>query len=99
MWLLIDDCRDLGNLIARDGEIGLTILRLLKGEIFGVILDHDLGHGICGYEVLVKALEEDILPKHVQIVTSNPVGRTAMKQTLEANGYICRDNVNWIKPE
>ena len=97
MWLLIDDCRDLGNLIARDGETGLTILRLLKGKLEGVMLDHDLGYGISGYQVMVTALEEDILPDRVQLVTSNPVGRIAMKQTLEANGYVCRDNVNWIK--
>ena len=96
MWLLIDDTRDLGHMIARDADTGLFLLRNLSGKLEGLMLDHDLGSGMSGYQVLLIALEEHILPDRVQLVTMNPVGRKSMEQTLAANGYIKR-GINWVK--
>lgn len=90
LHVLIDDIRDCGcDVICRDGETGLTILRNLKGKVEKVYFDHDLGpHSIwSGYRTLLKCLEEDLLPNKIQLVTSNPVGRERMALALINEGY------------
>lgn len=86
MILLIDDVRDLqANVIARSGEVGLSLLRLIPfTELW---LDHDLGEGMNGYQVLEQALEDRLVPDKVTLVTSNPVGRRKMRLALESSGY------------
>lgn len=86
MWLLIDDIRDLNtDVIARTPEAGMKLLAL--GGWDCLCLDHDLATEKTGYDVLVWAIECGFLPKMVQLVTSNPVGRQNMTAALENAGF------------
>ena len=91
MWLLIDDVRDLNcDVIARTAETGKKLLAVGGWEC--VCFDHDLGDGETGYDVLCWALENNLLPSKVQLVTSNPVGRENMRRALESSGYTAEPN-------
>lgn len=97
MWLLIDDCRDLGvDVIARTPEAGKRMLALGGWEC--LCLDHDLGstESETGYDLLKWALEWKFVPQKVQLVTSNPVGRQNMRTALEAAGYKTTDGFNFV---
>lgn len=97
MWLLIDDLRN-GNfdVIARTPEAAKDLLCYVPTWEC-VCFDHDLGDNVeNGYRVMCWALDRGFLPEHVQLVTSNPVGRKNMGAALEAAGYISRDGgTNW----
>lgn len=91
MWLLIDDVRDLKcDVIARTAEAGKKLLAVGGWEC--VCFDHDLGEKETGYDVLCWALENNLLPSKVQLVTSNPVGRENMRRALECGRYIAEAN-------
>jgi hypothetical protein len=90
--VLIDDCRDFGGntVICRTGENGIiTIMALLKAgvTIERLYMDHDLGDGINGYQVIEILAKNGLLPNFVEMVTSNPVGRERMAQVLESEGF------------
>lgn len=100
MWIAIDDNRDWGcDIVARNAEGGTLILSVLKNlsAFEGLCLDHDLGPGKSGYDVLKWGLENDLIPKHVQLVTMNPVGRNNMALLLEEYGYESTDRTNFYK--
>lgn len=87
MWLLIDDERNLGcDVIARTYEGAKGVMEKCKFE--GLCLDHDLGSGETGYDVLVWALEHGYVPAIVELVTSNPAGRDRMGAALENAGWV-----------
>jgi len=99
MWLLIDDTRDLGcEVVARTPEAARKLLTF-SGFLFDcVCFDHDLGTEETGLDVLRYGIESDTLPNHVQLVTSNPVGRENMGKELHSAGYCTKDGgTNWIK--
>ena len=90
--VLIDDCRDFsGNfIICRTGENGIvTVMALTQAgvKISNLILDHDLGDGINGYQVTEILAKNKLLPDCVELITSNPVGREKMAQVLEMEGF------------
>ncbi len=102
MHLYIDDQRDFHDfraVIARTGENGVLIARALAGHINVLYMDHDLGDGINGQQVLRQLMEPNlpdviipplyprVLPPVVVLVTMNPVGRNAMAAILQDNGY------------
>ncbi len=88
MYLLIDDVRDLNcDIIARTPRAGKEILRRMRSILTHVIFDHDLGASEDGYDVLVWAIDNGYLPDNVQLITSNPVGRSRMVAALIAGGY------------
>lgn len=92
--LLIDDCRNLGTeAIARTPAAARYLLSLRIWR--RVYLDHDLGEGETGYDVLTWALERGLMPERVQLVTSNPVGRQNMRAALENAGYVTADGINF----
>lgn len=94
--LLVDDFRFLPDCdIARSGEDALRVINTEKYDV--IIMDHDLGEGMTGYEMVNKALEEGILPPRVQFITNNPVGRENMIRAIENAGYICRGGM-WSRP-
>lgn len=62
-----------------------------------VCFDHDLGEEETGYDVLVWAIEKDLLPDKVQLVTSNPVGQLNMANALRANGFDSIDGRNFVR--
>ena len=50
-----------------------------------------------GYDVMVWAIQNKLLPNRVQLVTSNPVGRKNMRMALEQEGYKTVDGINFKK--
>ena len=86
--LLIDDFREYDmDHTARTAQEGRQAL--LSFPVTHLYMDHDLGDesDTDGYKVIVWALERGICPAHVQLVTSNPVGRNNMVAALENAGY------------
>lgn len=98
--LLIDDTRDEGSpnisrrvdIIARNYWTGIDCLKMGNWDV--LLLDHDLnsfedindGHSEkTGYDIMLF-LEENLqyLPKDIILVTSNPVGRVRMQQSIDA---------------
>jgi hypothetical protein len=98
MYLLIDDCRDYWcDVVAKNAKAAKEVLAGCGRVFDSVGFDHDLGLGESGYDVLVWAIEEDLLPNHVQVVTSNPVGRSRMVAVLVDAGYKTTDRTNFYK--
>jgi len=97
MWLLIDDERDLHcDVIARRPDAAKLLLAQMDWEC--VCFDHDLGDpSVSGYDIMKYAIDYDLLPNHVQLVTSNPVGWGNMKSLLLSAGYRAKDTVNFYK--
>jgi len=97
MNLLIDDAKEGGwaDIVARNGRAGKLVLEQLSGFISCLHIDHDLGKGISGYEVVEWALANGYLPNEVRIVSFNPGGRKAIKNILLDNDYKERDN-SWF---
>lgn len=90
MWLLIDDTRDLNvDVIARTASAGRMLLGNHHWDC--VMIDHDLGMNETGYDLIMWALKEKRLPKQVQIITRNSVGRQRMEAALLSAGYINKD--------
>jgi len=87
MILLIDDFRNLSvDVIARTAEAGKRMLLLSWDEL---LLDHNLGCGETGYDLLVWALYKDmVLPPKITLVTHDREGREAMEELLQQHGYI-----------
>ena len=97
MWLLIDDMRDLNcDIIARNAKVGKEALINWAGRIECLCLDHDLGEETSGYDIAKWAIDEEIMPNRVQLVTSNPVGRDNIANLLINNGYKELDYANFI---
>lgn len=100
MWLIVDDERDHGcEVVAKTFEAACTILGGVGYAFEGVCLDHDLGTGKTGYDVLMWALEGKILPPKVQLVTMNPIGRQRMEQALLSAGYEMNVHGIFIDPK
>lgn len=97
MWLLIDDQRTLNvDVIARTSEAGKMLAALSFWEC--ICLDHDMGEGQeDGYQILKWMIKEGYLPKRIQLVTSNPVGRQNMTNLLLDFGYFQTHGINFIK--
>lgn len=89
MVLLIDDLRTVkeADTVARSAKRAKQLLKDYKGKITEVYFDHDLGCKLTGYDVLVWALKNDLMPPKVTLISSNWVGRTNMANALVANGY------------
>jgi hypothetical protein len=88
MELLIDDVRDFGDVIARTPAAAKMILKSFGKDFEVVHFDHDLG--MCeesGYSILTWALENDLLPDKIELVTGNIVGREHMRAALENHGF------------
>jgi CheY-like chemotaxis protein len=98
MRLIVDDIRDLGcDVIVRTPEAAMELLTKAGFLFEAICLDHDLGRELTGYDVLKYGLESETLPKRVQIVTQNPVGRDRMTKLLQDYGYVCTNGVDWIQ--
>lgn len=97
-WAIIDDIRSLNcDYIARTPSEGVTMMKEHFSEIGTLCMDHDLNSVVTGYDVLRTLGEINLIPNHVQMVTSNPVGRTNMANYLMGIGYETRDGLNFYK--
>jgi len=102
MTLIIDDLRSDDGIdhCARTSVAGKEMLTNLP--VTHLYLDHDLGEDDSaafrnGYELLSWALENDLCPSNVMLVTMNPVGRRNMIFALTAHGYVMRNG--WFTKE
>jgi hypothetical protein len=95
--LLIDDVRSepSASLTARSVEVGKEAL--LLGGWDCLWIDHDLGEETSGYDILVWAIEQKLLPEFVSLITANPVGRMNMKAALISAGYDSLDGINFAR--
>jgi hypothetical protein len=96
MWLLIDDQRDLNcDVIVRTPEAARKLLGVCLKSFDCVCFDHDLGTCETGYDILKWALKYQLLPNHVQLVTSNPVGRQNMSNLLKDYRYTTVNEIDF----
>lgn len=98
MWLLLDDKRSLDSseidIIARSSTAAMEMLLGMGPRLTGLVLDYDLGEvekvggkgrrtrEITGYDVLMFAIINNVLPLTVQIISENPVGRQRLHNAL-----------------
>jgi hypothetical protein len=98
-WLLIGDVRNLNcDETQRTFDSGLEALRRERWAT--LCIDHDLGEKEerkNGYQIINVAIEEGILPPHVQIVASNPAGMRNIQRALLSVGYDSRDGRNYFR--
>jgi len=87
------------DIIARTAVAGKAILEELSGCINCLGIDHDLGGEISGCDIVKWAIARGYLPREVEIVTMNPVGRKAIQNVLLDAGYKQKDSSNFVKEE
>lgn len=99
-YAIIDDVRELNcELIAKTGVDGIRMMIEHFDEVECLCLDHDLGDPgeMNGFEVLQSLLLRNLVPDHVQLVTSNPVGRQRMQNELLSRNYTTLDGIDFYK--
>ena len=99
---MVDDSRDMGDVIIRNPNVAQEVLRRLHKSIGTLIMDNDMGSGPEGKDILVLFLQDcknqKFYPKDVIIVTSNTPAQGHMKVTLEQHGYHpCETELHWSK--
>jgi len=97
MKLLIDDIKEgcWADIVARNSFAGLQILLSLTTPIDELYIDYDLGDkSENGLYVLKHALENELLPNKIIIVSMSPPGIKTMKEFLIDNGYQLEENSN-----
>ena len=88
MNLVIDDCKDFGgDIIARNASAGKAVLKALSNVITTTYIDFDLGSNETGADVVEWAIQNNCLPKEVQIISMNPPGRKILEGLLVDAGY------------
>lgn len=97
--VLIDDQRTFDvDAICRHSNEAKKLLKELNGNFEILMMDHDLGlDSEDGYQILTWALENNLVPDEVEMVTSNPVGRERMGQALINAGYIKKNPAYYVK--
>ncbi len=73
------------DMIVRNYKTAMRVLVAFKVE--HLYLDYDLGEKKTGLDVMLEAMSLGVLPKHVQVITMNPVGRERMERVLGNDGY------------
>ena len=121
MWMLVDDKRSLEtvDIIARTSQAAMEILLGMGHRLTGLVLDFDLGEKenigkggrhtreITGYDVLMFAIVNEVLPLTVQIITENPVGVMKLHNALVDDAkYVKkmivshgRTRITYVKPD
>lgn len=122
MWLLISNKHNLEtvDIIARSSQAARDILLGLGPDrLTGLVLDYDLGEKekvggkgrrtreITGYDVLMFAIINEVLPLTVQIITDNPVGRQRLHNGLVQDAkYVIKTirshgktRITYVKPD
>ena len=67
-----------------NGEDFLNILCWCKGLVLEASLDHDLGGGMSGYDVVCSMEQDDNWPiKACYVHSMNPVGAPKMQQVID----------------
>ena len=101
MHVLIDDCRDGGDVIIRNPNHAIHVLRRLGKQVESVSWDNDMGYGweLEGRNLLKQYLTDCRNQKHwptMFIVTSNTVAAKDMEVSLKQAGYKFVPYKGWI---
>jgi len=96
--VLVDDLRNPdiygADIVFRSAK---AFFNKLPKNINTLFLDHDLGLGKTGYDVIVRLVEKmHIYPDNITIVSNNPVGVMSIGLCLKANGYRQTSNRTFI---
>jgi hypothetical protein len=93
-WLLIDDVRSLpcADFTARSYAESIEMLETLKGDIDTLVLDDDLGEEKDGYDVMMYAIENNLLPPKLLFVAANPDSLQRFQAAAEHGGYTRMSN-------
>jgi len=89
----VDDIRNLPYtlcvndwILARSYDEAIEYLK--TGEVTELSLDHDLGEGPSGYDILLwieeKVVKEEFIPPTIYIHTMNSAARYKMKQVVDS---------------
>ena len=97
MFLAIDDTKkcEWADIVARNSFAGLQVLLSLTTPIDELYIDYDLGdNSKNGLYVLKHALENELLPNKIIIISMDLPGIKAIKEFLINNGYRLEENSN-----
>lgn len=90
MIVFIDDCKPIYWYgltekdkveIFKEADAGLAFC--LTHDVETLYLDHDLGEGLTGYDILLHMVEAEKKPKKVICISLNPVGTQHIKLLCE----------------
>jgi len=96
MHLLIDDKRHYSvDMIARTARDGKRALR--ENAVTVLYVDHDLGDGESGYEVLDWARRYNLLPPNIVLLANSARDRQWMMQLLANSGFRSADGFRFLK--
>ena len=91
LHVLVDDCRDGADVIIRNPENAVAVIRRLFKDISALSMDNDMGGSVQGYEILEQILQDSKNTKHyiptIYVVTGNIVAGRRMRDDLTAAGY------------
>ena len=74
---------------------GKRVLR--EHAVTELYIDHFLGRGDSGKDILYWAFSHDIWPSKVTLVSNRVHERDAMGKTLKDHGYLTSDGINFLK--
>ena len=89
-YVLVDDLREINaDVVFRTFESAIQLAEHIDWSEVTLLLDHDLGTqgATTGYDFLVYLLDNELLPKDITIVSSNPVGVNRIIAALENHGW------------
>jgi hypothetical protein len=91
LHVLVDDQRNFGDVIIRNPEHAVRIIRWMFSDITTLSMDNDMGGSVQGYEILEEILafsktHKKYIPT-VNVVTGNIVAARRMSEDLTAAGY------------
>lgn len=95
MRLFLDDVRSAPEGWQEVRSAEAAILTLATRNVTHISLDHDLGEGKSGYDVVCwierRAFEDDsYTPPEITVHSSNPPGRTRIQQAIDRIGKLLR---------
>lgn len=110
LHVLVDDAKHMEgmDIICRTADGAQALLAGLQMPIGVLYMDHDLGPGKDGYDVLKTYFEycdqngdsPMFWPRVIQFVTMNPHGRDRMAGLIKDRGYTKEaGSPNWRRPE
>ena len=91
LHVLVDDQRNFGDVIIRNPESAVAVIRRLFKDITTLSMDNDMGGSVQGYEILEQILQDSKNSTHyiptVCVVTGNIAAARRMSEDLTAAGY------------
>jgi len=102
LTILVDDCKHFEgmDIICRNGMAAIAVLSSINEAPGLVLMDHDLGDGPDGKEVVERILDQnlDFWPISFQMVSMNPDGVKRIEGVLKDHGYRKADGL-WTREE